>query len=332
MRVIDYIFDSLSNNSFVYDGRIKLSASELKEYVSFYSLKLDKLVDVERIAFKANNDVFTLILILAAMKSGKTFCPLYIGLSNEKVKIIALETGAVYINFSDDDEYGELFERKIDIGNDLSNCVSDFENSTFIEQKKRNNDVYIIYTSGTESRIKGCIIENESLFNYCQYISSLVHLSDKDISLVTTSLAFDLAYTSIFPVLFAGGSVCLFSRNSHIENCLVDYISDNSITIMKTTPSILRMISKSSKLEKLKSLRCIFSGGESFDFFSCRRIKNVLKECIFFNHYGPTEATIGCCIGVVDFDKNYESAIAVYPIENVSVSIKNNCGKDVSAQ
>ncbi|MBS5934241.1 MAG: AMP-binding protein [Clostridiales bacterium] len=331
MRVIDCILDALTDHSFVYDGCRKISTSELKRYVSFYSSQLDKLVDVQRVTFIAHNDAQTLLLMLASMKSGKTFCPLYHGLSYEKVRLIADETKASFINFSDQEEYkfDQLFREKIVLDNDLSNFVPYFEDSFAIQQKKYSDEAYIIYTSGTEGNIKGCVIRNESLLNYCQYICSFVHLSDKNISLVTTSMAFDLAYTSIFPILFAGGSICLFPKDSQIVNDLADYIYDNTITVMKTTPGILRMLSKSSKLGKLKTLRYIFSGGEPFDFFTCRSLNEALVGCTFFNHYGPTEATIGCCVGIVDFQKDYEEAIAVYPIDNVSISIKNSNGQEI---
>ncbi|MGP1433377.1 MAG: AMP-binding protein [Catonella sp.] len=331
MRVIDCILDNLTIHGFVYDGFRKMSASELKCYVSYYSSQLDKLTGVKRVTFVANNDVQTLALMLASMKSGKTFCPLYQGLSYDKIRLIAGETNASIINFSDQEEYkfSQLFREKIVLDNDLSNFDPYFEDSFAVQQKKYSDEVYIVYTSGTEGNIKGCVIRNDSLLNYCQYICSLVHLSDKDISLVTTSIAFDLAYTAIFPILLAGGSICLFPKDSRIVNDLADYISNNAITVMKTTPSILRMLSKSPKVKELKTLQYIFSGGEPFDFFACKSLNESLDGCTFFNHYGPTEATIGCCVGIVDFQKDYEEAIAVYPIDNVSINIKNSNGQEI---
>lgn len=330
MRVIDAIINSSSKNSFVFDGKTKISTYELMNLVSLYSSQIDSLVSTDRVSFVAINRITTLILMLASMLSGKTYCPLYQHFSDEKVKFISDEIEATYISTDETDIFGfaKFFSKKVNIQNITSGISVDRRYTSAATGHTNIEDVYIIYTSGTEGISKGCIINNENLENYCKCVCSIANISNKDISLVTTSLAFDLAYTSIFPILLTGGSICLFDNDKHLDSDLVNFIIENNVTVMKTTPGILRMMSKSLNIEKISSLRCIFSGGEGFDYYCCKKIYHIIKNCSFYNHYGPTEATIGCCIGSVNFNKSPQEAVAVYPIDNVSISVKNSLNID----
>ncbi|MBQ8490092.1 MAG: AMP-binding protein [Pseudobutyrivibrio sp.] len=325
MRVIDLIRDKLSAKNKFSDGVVEISGIKLKERIIYYSKIIYFCKDCNRVAFAANNNIYTLTLMLSAMMAGKTFCPIHTGLDKEKIERIAEETGALFLysDFNPDNGIRECFSKKLSLDDDY-----DYSNNTieFRDCHDADSEVYVIYTSGTEGKIKGCVISNSNLLNYCNSIIETIGITGRDKSIITTSFAFDLAYSGIFPVLLSGGSIYIFPKHLPIEKNLINYIAENKITLMKTTPGIIRMMVKSPNIGELKSLKKIISGGERFDYAICRDLHILLNNCKIFNHYGPTEATIGCCIGLVDFRREENEAAAIYPISNVEIHLENENG------
>jgi non-ribosomal peptide synthetase component F len=75
---------------------------------------------------------------------------------------------------------------------------------------------YTIYTSGTSGKPKGVALEQKNLVNYVHWFSAAANITGKDKTLLTSSFAFDLGYTSLYTSLLNGGELHIVSREIYL--------------------------------------------------------------------------------------------------------------------
>ena len=190
-----------------------------------------------------------------------------------------------------------------------------------------HDPAYVIYTSGSTGKPKGVMVSNDNLINYITWFSGKTHLSEKDRTLLTSSFAFDLGYTSIYSSIMGGAQLHIIPKELYMyPEDLISYINQHNITYMKMTPSLFKPITESLHFtrEMLKSLRLMVLGGEAINTVDIEKAHNVCKNLQIMNHYGPTEATIGCIARFIDFEKfaaYKESPTIGQPINNTNVYI-----------
>ncbi|MEL6536175.1 MAG: amino acid adenylation domain-containing protein, partial [Bacteroidota bacterium] len=157
--------------------------------------------------------------------------------------------------------------------------------------------VYIIFTSGSTGTPKGVMLPHRALANYAQWMMQRAQLSHEDASMLTSSYAFDLGYTTIFPTLFAGGTLHLFPRENYLDpTWLTRYATEAKVTYLKVTPSFLRLLVFDDQFQAgaMPQLRLVVCGGEAIDVEAIQRVFAVLGDQVqVMNHYGPTESTVG---------------------------------------
>lgn len=151
---------------------------------------------------------------------------------------------------------------------------------------------YVIFTSGSTGIPKGVAIEHGSLVNYCCWCAAVVGNRPGG-SPVFTSLGFDLSITSIWPALICGGPLILLSGAWDLENLFKD--RPERYRFLKATPSHIRFFEKARR-PLYRGITCVLMfGGEPLDAVLIRALDTRLDGVRLINHYGPTEATVGCC-------------------------------------
>lgn len=202
------------------------------------------------------------------------------------------------------------------------------------ESVNRPEDVvYAIYTSGTTGKSKGVLLKHENLVNYVEWFKWMTGLTDKDNGVLTSSYAFDLGYTSLYPPLLTGGCTHIPPRETYLSpKKLLDYIQTQRITYLKMTPSLFAtLVDCQSFTEKhLDSLRLVLVGGEAIDVDALQRAHEAVPQLKIINHYGPTEATIGCVARYIDFDRfaDYREQPTIgKPIKNGTVFVLGSQGQ-----
>jgi len=157
--------------------------------------------------------------------------------------------------------------------------------------------VYIIYTSGTMGNPKGVQVKHENLVNYVTWFSSEIRLTPDDKTALTSSFAFDLGYSSIYPSLLNGAQLHLLSKEIYMEpGKILNYINRQGITYLKMTPSLFSTIimHHDFSADTCRRLRLVVLGGEAINTSDVEKAYRICTHLRIMNHYGPTEMTIGC--------------------------------------
>jgi len=156
---------------------------------------------------------------------------------------------------------------------------------------------YIIYTSGTSGLPKGVMISHRSLTNYVDWIRERFGISPADSSVLMTSHAFDLGYTSLWGTLLTGGRIFMIPEYLiQRPEILMRNLLSKKITFLKTTPSMFSMLFEEggeSAAKLLSEIKILFIGGEKIKIEDVEKAWAINPILRIINHYGPTESTVG---------------------------------------
>lgn len=156
------------------------------------------------------------------------------------------------------------------------------------------NPAYVIYTSGSTGRPKGVVVEHRQIVNYVRAIVERVRLEPEMSFAMVQPLTVDSSQTVIFPAFFVGGTVHLISRERATDpTALADYFERESIDCLKIAPSHLAALQTGARSEQLMPRRRLVIGGEASRREWVEGLARLVSDCVVFNHYGPTEATVG---------------------------------------
>ncbi|KJB88043.1 hypothetical protein AZ66_09755, partial [Paenibacillus sp. E194] len=188
--------------------------------------------------------------------------------------------------------------------------------------------VYVIYTSGTTGKPKGVPIKHRSLVNYASWFADRIGLSPEDKTVLVSSYTFDLGYTGVFSSLISGGELHLMDKEQYVNTGqLWSYIGEQGITYLKLTPSLFHVLVGGDfgrNGAKGESLRWIVLGGEAIKVDDVERYRQQHAHTKFMNHYGPTEATIGCIaqpIHELEWEAYKHQPVIGRPIANTEVYV-----------
>ena len=159
---------------------------------------------------------------------------------------------------------------------------------------------YCIYTSGTTGRPKGVMIEHRNIANY-------VHRNEKSpeimhytapgqVCLALASFSFDVSVVEEFVPLCNGNSVVIATEEEiHNPPKLARLIRENGVTGMTCTPTcLLNLLDIPETREAISRLTFFDVGAEAFPARLYGRLRELRRDSVILNVYGPTEAAMGC--------------------------------------
>ncbi|MEL4898617.1 amino acid adenylation domain-containing protein [Crocosphaera sp. Alani8] len=287
---------------------------------------IDKGVTKESIvALYIDRSIDLIIAILAIHKIGATYLPLDPTLPQEGLDFRLKDVDVTALITQDN-----LFKNIQNFSRTLINL--DIEKDKISEAKEENvnievsanNLAYIIYTSGSTGKPKAVAVEHKQLMNYVYSIIERLKLPEVCHFAHVSSLAADLGNTAIFPTLFMGGCLHLISENRVTDvNKLAEYCRRYPIDCLKIVPSHLStLIAAANSPEEILPNQRLILGGETLNWTLVEQITEYKPECQIFNHYGPTETTIGVLTYPVNLEKRPQTAQTVpigSPINNTQI-------------
>jgi amino acid adenylation domain-containing protein/thioester reductase-like protein/non-ribosomal peptide synthase protein (TIGR01720 family) len=156
------------------------------------------------------------------------------------------------------------------------------------------NLAYVLFTSGSTGKPKGVSVEHQQLCNYLKAILEKLDLADCTSFANVSTFAADLGNTTIFSSLCTGGCLHLISQQQAADpEALAEYFHQHSIDCLKIVPSHLEALLSCSHPKWIIPKQRLILGGEACSWKLIESLQELAPECLIFNHYGPTETTIG---------------------------------------
>ncbi len=156
---------------------------------------------------------------------------------------------------------------------------------------------YVIFTSGSTGEPKGVQVSRRALSGYVSWAATRYLRYGGSGAPLFTSIAFDLTLTQIFPPLAAGQTVHIVDRDAGVEGVAALLTQGVSFGFVKLTPAHLRLLMSALDVASMTgSVSCLVLGGEQLPADLARSWRQLSPGTVIVNEYGPTEATIGCCV------------------------------------
>ncbi|NUP11642.1 MAG: amino acid adenylation domain-containing protein [Polyangiaceae bacterium] len=202
-------------------------------------------------------------------------------------------------------------------------AIERFDDTDPERSTKPEDIAYVIYTSGSTGNPKGVAVRHDNLVNYTGFLATKLGLKigrdGEALSFATVStLAADLGNTSIFPCLASGGCLHVIDHATSLDgHAFAAYAENFPIDVLKITPSHLAALMAFEGGERALPRRFLVTGGEASTWPLRERVREK-QGLTWFNHYGPTETTIGSLTYDIDeFDRHWSPTIPIgRPIAN----------------
>jgi amino acid adenylation domain-containing protein len=271
-------------------GELNARANQLAHYLQELGVGPETAV-----VLYVERSVAMMIGLLGILKAGGAYVPLDGAQPRHRLAAILEEVDSPVVVTQ-----ASLKEHLVSSGKPLVCLDSDWEavSSQSVENPPTlvsgENLVYIIYTSGSTGKPNGVAVEHRQLANYFYAIKERLSVPDGASYATVSTFAADLGNTMIYLAIGTGGELHILSPQRVTDVAAMNsYCSQHQINYLKIVPSHLEALLDHGKPAALLPGKCLIVGGEASRWKLIDLVRQSAPLCDIYNHYGPTETTIG---------------------------------------
>ncbi len=194
--------------------------------------------------------------------------------------------------------------------------------------------VYVLFTSGSTGRPKGVAVEHRQLASYTAGVTGRLDLPAEGRYLIVSTFAADLGNTVVFPALCQGATLEIVPAECASDaEAMAELAARTPVDVLKIVPSHLQALHAANTAGSRPFLpaRRLVLGGEASPPGWIEELRERAGGCRIFNHYGPSETTVGVLTHEVDGPVDPRAATLPLgrPLPNDRVYLLDHDGRPV---
>jgi len=278
-------------------GELNRRSNQLAHYLRELGVRPD-----ERVAICVERSLEMVVGLLAVLKAGGAYVPLDPGYPGERLQYMVEDSGPVALLTQG--QYAGIFGEAV---GRVPVPVLDLaaEATPWANQPETNPEqaaigltaahlAYVIYTSGSTGRPKGVTIEHRQIVNYISAIRNKLGIQTGNTYGLISTFSADLGNTVLFSSLANCGALHVIPTQEAADaERFARFCWNHSIDYLKITPSHLQALLGDGGQTMGIRWQCVVFGGETLSSELVATVHSLLPECRIYNHYGPTECTVG---------------------------------------
>lgn len=306
---------------------LNAKANQLAHLLTSFGVGTD-----DRIALCMRRSANAIVTMLAANKIGAGFVPLNPDLPLARLQfVVANAQTRVFVTESNCSEIAmaladERQSQLLFLDSAESCSAYSQQNPSLVRYPQAL--AYILYTSGSTGMPKGVMIEQRQLTQYVHNSAERLLFERGMKYLHMLPFDGDGGYTVIFPALATGGELHILPETDLLNpNRLRDYLLVNGIDCVKIPPSYLQALMTDAVASDLLPKKRLILGMETSHTTMFADLEQQIGDGLVFNHYGPTETTIGMLtfrreqLTPFDASLNRQSVPLGWPLPHASVYV-----------
>ncbi|MDH6223013.1 non-ribosomal peptide synthetase, partial [Streptomyces pseudovenezuelae] len=232
--------------------------------------------------------------ILGVWRAGAAYVPLDPGLPAERIAFMLADSGAVLTLTSEEvlEDLPAGRQRLVAVDGPLvaMQLAAAPVTAPEVPDLVPGQVAYVMYTSGSTGRPKGVAVTHGALANYVGSVPGRVGFDGPGRFAVLQAQATDLGNTVVFASLASGGELHILDEGAVTDAAVVaSYLAEHRIDYLKAVPSHVAALGAAAVLPA----KSLVLGGEAASAQLVGELLAGAGDRAVFNHYGPTEATIG---------------------------------------
>ncbi|MEC4091091.1 non-ribosomal peptide synthetase [Pseudoalteromonas rubra] len=257
-----------------------------------------------------------MVSLLGVLKAGAAYIPFEPSNTKARNQQIIADAALEWVIVSD-----ALAARVPDAGVDLllleqdvtdANWLSGYDADFCAETVAHDSPAYVIYTSGSTGTPKGVEISHRALMDYLNFALKGYYADHLNGSLLVTSHGFDIGVPSLYLPLLSGGSVQLLDNQELLPVLSKALNKADEPRLVRMTPHHVEGVLALQEAPLAGVQHVFVIGGERFERDVALALQTQFPDSQVFNHYGPSEATVGCVM--YDISANQADLPAELPI------------------
>ncbi|WP_157638893.1 non-ribosomal peptide synthetase, partial [Burkholderia ubonensis] len=260
-----------------------------------------------------------IVAILGVLKAGAAFVPLDTAYPAERINHILGDTGLSLL-LTQSSQLAQWYEYAgvtLLLDQELPGWTPLPDNPP--RRAAPEHLAYVIYTSGSTGKPKGCLLEHRNLAHYISWAVGYYFPEGETGSFgLYSSLCFDFTLTNVFCPLVRGKSLRIYPQSESIDTILARMFQPGSgVDTLKLTPTHIHLLEYMNLGRS--GVRKVIVGGEELTPQHIATLRKIDPAIEIYNEYGPTEATVGCIVKLVEDSPS--TVLIGRPIANTRVYI-----------
>ena len=245
-----------------------------------------------------------MIALLGVMKAGAAYVPLDPDQSGNRLEHMIQQAG-IELVLVQSELMSKISLASIDVlvfdSTVLQNdWLLEYANGSEEERQEipLEDSAYVIFTSGSTGTPKGVEISHASLIDYCAFALGHYYEPVLEGSLVATSHCFDITIPSLYLPLMAGDCVELVPRDQDLATLAktLGNLKTGNFLLRLTPMHVQALLGLLPKNEIWPQKHVFVIGGELLRWELVNELSVAFPKARIYNHYGPTETVVGCCM------------------------------------